>query len=212
MYREKGFYNSMFYDFSIKQYEAEILVNEIKKIAPKNILIIGTFKGLSSLVVLGETERAKCKIYCIDPFFDTYYAGDGYGEVYHQMITHHDIYRRIITINGFATTPGKEAIELTRDSSMVFNPEKWFMIDTLNAKFDLVFIDGDHSFENALNDFIKSCKLLSLGGTILIHDICDKLWTDELGKLLDFIKKIPTFQLREYRDGINGMAVVKRRL
>jgi len=37
-------------------------------------------------------------------------------------------------------------------------------------KVDVIFIDGDHRFEQLKKDFENSLLLLNLGGTILIHD------------------------------------------
>lgn len=47
-------------------------------------------------------------------------------------------------------------------------------------KIDVIFIDGDHRFEQAHKDFENSLKILNTGGTIIIHD------TDpaEIGRLV----------------------------
>lgn len=38
-------------------------------------------------------------------------------------------------------------------------------------KYDLIFIDADHSYEAVLLDFMNSVKFLNKGGVILMHDI-----------------------------------------
>ena len=39
-----------------------------------------------------------------------------------------------------------------------------------NREFDIVLVDGDHSYEGAKRDFEESLKILRPGGVILIHD------------------------------------------
>lgn len=36
--------------------------------------------------------------------------------------------------------------------------------------FDIIFIDGDHSYEGSSYDFVEACKILKDGGTIVMHD------------------------------------------
>ncbi len=43
-----------------------------------------------------------------------------------------------------------------------------------DEKVDMVFIDADHSFPQVQRDLINSCRLLNLGGVILMHDIDPK--------------------------------------
>jgi len=37
-------------------------------------------------------------------------------------------------------------------------------------KIDVIFIDGDHRYEQAKKDFENSLKILNAGGTIILHD------------------------------------------
>ena len=41
-----------------------------------------------------------------------------------------------------------------------------------SAKLDLLFIDGDHSYEGAAADFKAYRRLVRVGGIIAFHDIC----------------------------------------
>jgi hypothetical protein len=54
-----------------------------------------------------------------------------------------------------------------------------------NKKFDIIFIDGDHSYEGVKNDYINSLPLLEDNGYMIFHDIASvgcpgvvKLWQD----------------------------------
>lgn len=41
----------------------------------------------------------------------------------------------------------------------------------LNRRFNVLFIDGDHSYEGALRDLKWYSKLVASGGLILVHDV-----------------------------------------
>ncbi len=45
------------------------------------------------------------------------------------------------------------------------------------CKLDLLFIDGDHSYEGVKSDFEKYKELVSDGGMIVFHDICEDFQT-----------------------------------
>ena len=42
--------------------------------------------------------------------------------------------------------------------------------ENFKDKIDVIFIDGDHRYEQAKKDFENSLKILNAGGTIIIHD------------------------------------------
>ena len=74
--------------------------------------------------------------------------------------------------------------------------------DSLNGEFlDLLFIDGDHSYEGVKLDYMKYKELVSPGGYICFHDINDsdhhraqncfvgKFWNELVGEKLEFNMK-----------------------
>lgn len=211
IYKDRKLFDDNFFDFSIKQYEAEKLVDILKIRAPKKILIIGAFKGFSTLIMLKENPSADMKIWCIDPFFKDYYAGDDYGFVYNKIIKEFDSENKVETVKGYATLAGEEVFNLSSDRKGYYDPSHWFKIDAINNSFDLIFIDGDHKFETALVDFIKSWDKLNDGGTIIIHDTVDKLWKEELNKLLVYIGNVSGAKLIHHDQGINGLVVVEKK-
>jgi hypothetical protein len=58
----------------------------------------------------------------------------------------------------------KEGIEMIKSSSDDF-------FRTNERKFDLIFIDGDHSQEQSMKDFENALKCVSNKGLILLHDV-----------------------------------------
>lgn len=57
---------------------------------------------------------------------------------------------------------GVEYYEMTSDSYFFNNPER---------RFDLIFIDGLHTYEQSLRDLINSISLISDNGVIVIDDV-----------------------------------------
>lgn len=45
------------------------------------------------------------------------------------------------------------------------------ILDTNNLKLDLLFIDGDHTYEGARADFDNYSKFVNTGGYVVLHDI-----------------------------------------
>lgn len=55
-------------------------------------------------------------------------------------------------------------------------------------EFDLIFIDGDHTYEGVRQDWLDYSSLVTLGGVVVLHDIVkhrpeqacevDRLWTE----------------------------------
>lgn len=75
-------------------------------------------------------------------------------------------------------------------------------------KFDVIFIDGDHNYEQVRYDFIECLKILNPRGIIFLHDIlpCSELeqtipqkidiWTGDVWKLiLELIENSKTLEI-----------------
>jgi predicted O-methyltransferase YrrM len=66
-----------------------------------------------------------------------------------------------------------------KDCSHLFNDPQWTFLCSDSTKFpffdnppfDVVFIDGDHSFEGASSDLKLAISYVNLGGLILMHDV-----------------------------------------
>ena len=60
--------------------------------------------------------------------------------------------------------------ELVCGNSLETVPQ--YIQNNLNKKFDVVHVDGGHSFDVALGDIKNACKLVKTGGPVIIDD-CD---------------------------------------
>ena len=80
-----------------------------------------------------------------------------------------DVHGKII----ISTKTGVDPCPTPYESVINSTSDEFFQTNT--NKFDIIFIDGDHSFEQSRKDFYNSVDILNKGGTILLHDI------DQLG-------------------------------
>ena len=52
------------------------------------------------------------------------------------------------------------------------NSSDFFKLNT--EKFDMIFIDGDHSYDGVKTDFVNALKFINDGGHIVLHDIASQ--------------------------------------
>ncbi len=108
-------------------------------------------------------------------------------------------YERINILNKISKEiSAKKYLEIGCDTDVVFNKvncEYKVGVDPLRGgtirdtsdnffknnkeTFDLIFIDGLHSFEQILKDFQNSFKFLNNGGYIVMHDLIPRNWLEE---------------------------------
>lgn len=62
-----------------------------------------------------------------------------------------------------------------------------------NEKFDLIFIDGSHRFDDVILDFYLCDYVLLIGGIIIFDD----MWLPSIRKVVDFIKTNRAYELIE---------------
>ena len=84
-------------------------------------------------------------------------------------------------------------------------------IEVETGEVDLVFIDGDHSYEGVKNDFERFGRRVKIGGAVLLDDACDevmfKTHSESVGKLLQEIVAQQSFRLVK---SVNRLAHLER--
>lgn len=67
----------------------------------------------------------------------------------------------------------KVGVDLRECNDVTHNmkSDKFFVELEGDVKFDLIFVDGDHLFGQALRDVINALDHLNEGGTLVIHDV-----------------------------------------
>lgn len=107
---------------------------------------------------------------------------------------------------------GKPIFKLTSD--------EFFTINT--SKFDLIFIDGMHTFEVSFRDLLNSLNILNENGAIVLHDTfpkkyeyqtvpaTDPCWTGDVWKtILKARLEIKNISIHTY-DVESGITIVKK--
>ena len=144
------------------------LIRELFKNNIKNYLEIGVHNGSSMSYVLSSKYKINC--YGIDLFENTFYKDE---------LNYNKIKKNLDLVNKY-----EHNIELIKgNSNDVKIIEK---IKNLNIKFDIIFIDGDHSYNGVKNDFINYEKFLNNNG-LLIFDDYNKASTNK--GVYDFINE-----------------------
>jgi len=149
-------YVMIFHNLMQKKTEIKALLEFMAPRAPKTILEIGTAGG--GTLYLFTTAFKPDLIISVDlpggPF------GGGYSE------------QRIALYESFGN------VKLIRDDS--HKPETYLKVkELLNGKqLDMLFIDGDHTYEGVKEDFRMYSEFVKKEGVIVFHDIHDQAGTE----------------------------------
>lgn len=140
------------------QVRSEILglLAEVVRLRPHSVLEIGTANG-GTLFLLTRVAEPQATIISVD------LPGGQFGEGY--ALWRMPLYMR------FATR--KQSIHLMRGDSHSDEMSGRVRNRLGNNQLDLVFIDGDHSYEGVKADFELYAPLVRKGGMIAFHDIVD---------------------------------------
>lgn len=128
----------------------------------KTYLEIGVHNGMSASYVAYH-KKPKI-IFGLDLFLGEEntmynYTGPSNKDKINDMIRRDTSYKNIQLSNR-----SNSIINLIKGNSLSFD------FKTLNTKFDLVFIDGDHTFEGVRSDFDKVCSVIHSGSIIVFDD------------------------------------------
>lgn len=127
----------------------------IERMRPRNILEIGTAKG-GTLFQFTRVASEDALLISLDlpggPF------GGGYPE------------RMTSLLESFAVK--RQRIHLIRADSHSDYTRKMVEDVLAGQKVDLLFIDGDHTYEGVRRDFEMYSPLVRKGGIIAFHDVC----------------------------------------
>jgi predicted O-methyltransferase YrrM len=126
----------------------EFLAGHFRTHSIRSCLEIGTREG-DSLRVVVENSPELSRIVCCDTWGNQY-GGSGRGSDDHI----HRMLAQLLYVGNVAC--------LTGDSKQT--------VPLLKGPFDLVLVDGDHSFAGATADLENVWPLVSRGGCVVFHD------------------------------------------
>lgn len=127
----------------------------------KMICEIGSWKGASARAMADNTEG---QIYCVDTFLGSP------DEVAHQEARNYDLSDIRSVLSQF-TYNMKEHIDSGKVNVLVHSSDDAAIIfSKLKFKFDMIFIDSLHEYEQVVKDIKNYLPLLIEGGLLCGHD------------------------------------------
>jgi predicted O-methyltransferase YrrM len=146
----------------------------VKRHSPRVVVEIGTARG-GTLFVLCRMAADDAKIISID--LPAGAGGAGYPEW------------KLPILHSFAQ--GGQTLTFLRADSHADETIESVRKELAGQEVDLLFIDGDHSYDGALSDFRRYSRLVRPGGLICMHDVVpnpstqaievDKVWEQVSG-------------------------------
>jgi predicted O-methyltransferase YrrM len=159
--------------------ELASLLGDVKALNPATVLEIGTAQG-GTLYLWTRLAREDALVVSVD------LPGGKFGGGYSRLRI--PIYRR------FARA--RQALHLLRanshDPSTLAKVKKLFGARPI----DLLFIDGDHTYEGVKQDWEMYSPLVRSGGLVVFHDISGNYGDTEVKKYWDSIR--PAYNHKEY--------------
>jgi predicted O-methyltransferase YrrM len=150
---------------------------------PRSILEVGMAYGYSSLFFLASLERSGTggKLTSIDPFQHHQWKGVG--------VTH---------ALSMPTAGSFRLVEERSDRGVM---------DLLREgeRFDMIFIDGNHRFDDVLVDFYLCDQICAIGG----HIILDDMWMSSIKSVASFIRTNRD-DYAEVSTGVGNTAMFKK--
>ena len=139
-------------------------------------LEIGSWMGLSSIMVafgLLSNSNFFSKIYCVDPW-DVMPEQENFSALLHTT----DLYQTFLA--NITKTKVSKFIKPLRGKSIEIEKT----LDP-SEKFDIIFIDGEHTFEACYEDIISWLPRLKENGLMIGHDATPESGVDKALKKLE---------------------------
>jgi predicted O-methyltransferase YrrM len=144
--------------------EGMLIYNLCLSAKPESTLEIGLAYGFSTIYFLAAaTKNQKGKHTAIDPLQKSHWHGIGLTLARTHAPKWEESFRFIHDRSDRAAT------DLLRES----------------RKYDLIFIDGNHKFDDVLVDFYLYSQLCAIGGKIILDD----MWMSSIQSAVSFIRK-----------------------
>lgn len=183
---------------SQKKYELLMIQSFLKNYKTKKILEIGSYKGGSTMLWAQMVKPYNGKVYSCDLTFDS--GGFYYTDENNKTFS----YRRQVYND---TEYEKYIVELPGDSHDLNHIEK--IKGVVGNDVDLLFIDGDHSYNGVKQDFENFYSLVKENGYIIFHDIQDtEIHRDQGCEVSEFWNEIkdlyPSWEFIDQNDYITA--------
>lgn len=147
-------------------HESPVFADLINELKPKTIIEVGSWKGVSALVMAELSTPYGTHVHCVDSFLGSqehFITGQdklprdawGYPQLFHQFLTN-------VKDSGYAD-------RITPHPMTSTDGAKW--LKHLGITATLVYIDGDHGMNGCYNDMNAYWPLVEPGGVMFGDDI-----------------------------------------
>ena len=131
-----------------------VLLALTETLKPKSYLEIGVRRGRSVCAV--ASKASQCDLYLFDMWVSNYAGMENPGP---ELVS--------AELNKFSHSGKREFINGNSHETL-----KRFFNENPNIALDMVTVDGDHSYEGAVDDICDVLPHLKIGGAIVLDDIC----------------------------------------
>jgi hypothetical protein len=112
----------------------------------------------------------------------------------------------------------KHGVDPNVDTTFKMTSDEFFNLE--GQSYDIIFIDGDHIYEQAYRDIINSLERLNEGGTIVVHDCnptteitqrrirASDAWHGDVWKAIVRVQLIPDVEVTTL-DSDEGCAIIR---
>ena len=191
---------------SISPIQGDLLRTLVVNIAPKQILEIGCYTGVSTVWLAAGLEQvgSQAIVHSVDLFMDP---------IIPDLPSHCGYLDNPLAYAQKSVDSAQlsERVEFHKMNSIEMGEN---FAQLINQPIDLLFIDGDHTITGFVNDFRLFYPHVSDGGYIVLHDIYPEVCGYYGPRYIidNFIKKSSYFELVEIKTSpINfGMAVIRK--
>lgn len=161
----------------IKSYDAVIMHDVLNFFKPKNILEVGSYLGQSSRWILESTKSWDAKLICVDP--NIHHRAFEQPRLVFEKFALKNNEKNVKYIEAFFADKPLDN-ELTR----IYPEKAKFWAPEPGTKYDFMFIDAGHSYEEIKHDFELALNFIEPGGVMMFHDTYS--WKG-VGQLMDEI-------------------------
>lgn len=164
-----------------------------------NIIELGTYVGLSSLVFANALKGTGRKLYTVDMFNREMGDTKSREAFLFQTESQYQLATRTLKENDYLDTV--EVFKGTTEEFYIANKDKI-------KDIDLIFIDANHSFEGVLADINQYSTILNKGGFLVMHDYLSPRWKGVKEAVDLFLEKNKGVYSKEFV--IGSMAILKK--
>ena len=185
--------DAFFHPFQVPE-ELVRLMKDVRRLNPQTVLEIGTHRG-GTLYLWARLARPDAILISID------LPGGKFGGGYSPFRA--PIYRR------FAQE--RQKLHLMRADSHRDSTLEETKRLLSGRPIDLLFIDGDHTYEGVKKDWEMYSPLVRSGGLIVFHDVAGNYGETQVKAFWDTIKtSYPHKEYMTHPEGLNGIGVLEK--